>query len=48
MLHIVSARAEMGGAPVFLAANQEILMRLIRETKSLPRSMRGLAAAHHF
>ncbi len=48
MLHSVSARAETGSSPVFIAAIQWVLMRLIRESKSHPRLMRGLAAAHHF
>jgi hypothetical protein len=48
MLHSVSARAEMESAPSFLAAIQWVLMRTIRESKSHPRSMRVLAAVHHF
>ncbi len=48
MVHSVSARAETGSAPVFLAAVRWVPLQQIRETKSHPRSMRGLAAVHHF
>jgi hypothetical protein len=48
MLHCVSARAETGSSPVFLAAIQWVLMQPILESKSHPRSMSGLAVEHYF
>jgi hypothetical protein len=45
MLHIVSASAETGSAPVSLAAIKWVSMLPIRETKSHPRKICALAGA---